>query len=197
MQLVHKVIKVFKVFKAFKANRVSQDHKVIKAYKVYKAFKVIKEDPATKDYGPKPKPTKMVISYNGTHTCGRSYAYPDKPAGKACQTVSPPPTLFNSKDHKAFKVHKVLLVYKAFKVSRVSQVHKVKKEIKVMLESLAHKVIQVYKEQVYGKVYGKNQNNMLKEIMSNGTIYHTFSYAHPAPHAFKDNPAWTTIGSFL
>ena len=103
----NKVQPVHKAFKAFKVNKVSQVHKVFKVYKASLVHKAHKEDPATKDYGPKPKPTKMAISYNGTHTCGRSYAYPDKHVDKECPMASPSLTLSNLKDHKVFKAFKV------------------------------------------------------------------------------------------
>ena len=117
----------------YKDNRVNKEYKAYKENKAYKVYKVVpehKEGLATKDYGPKPKPIKMVILYNGTTSYGPSYAYPDKLAGKACQMASSPQTFINfedNKDNKETQEHrgfKVFKVYKEFKANKVSQEHK-------------------------------------------------------------------------
>ena len=116
---VYKDNKVNKEFKAYKDN---------KAYKVYKVAPEHKEGLATKDYGPKPKPIKTVILYNGTTNYGPSYAYPDKLAGKACQMASSPQTFINfeanrdnkeTQEHRGFKVFKGYKGYKAYKETSV------------------------------------------------------------------------------
>lgn len=79
--------------KGFKENKAQPVHK---AFKAFKAFKVSVDSMAgllTKAYGPKPKHTKLVISYSGTMKCGPSNASPGKLVNRVCQMVSPKPIL--------------------------------------------------------------------------------------------------------
>ena len=111
-----------------------------------------KVDPATKDYGPKPKYTNPETSYSGTTSYGPSYAHLDKHANKACQTVSPTPTLSNSEDNKDNKEIKVSKDNRASKVQLVYVVQQARKVFKANREFKENAGKQVNKVQLVQQV---------------------------------------------